>query len=441
MKKTISQCMIVKNEENNIRHALSWGKEIMCEQIVVDTGSTDRTVEIAQEMGAKVFYFPWINDFSAAKNYAIEQAKGDWIAFLDADESFAPEDVPKIPAILEVLSEDVDGLMTGWMQLDEENYISDGGTQIRIFANRPLLRYKGKIHENLVRLDNRKLKVVELTDKLAIFHTGYRESVMELKSKGERYRKLIREKIEEDPQNHIYWGYLGESYGAEGKWQEAEKAYQCAIKWMPAILSPNDQRSAYTYVNYLFTCQVLGRSEEEIESIYREAVTRLPQESDFDCVMGMWCWDRQKEVQAITYFERAIKKLEKYGSYNKALKTTGKLIEIYHCLGKAYQKCGNTRQAVHYCMVVLNSDRYDISALLTLLSCFMLQNVSAQEVFQFLEKLYNYSDIKDKILLRRMAIEVNWKELEKLYKGIFLPQERAQFEAAMETAQSGAPLS
>ena len=88
MKKTISQCMIVKNEEKNIRRALSWGKDIMCEQIVVDTGSSDRTVEIAREMGAKIFSFPWINDFAAAKNFAIDQAKGDWIAFLDADESF-----------------------------------------------------------------------------------------------------------------------------------------------------------------------------------------------------------------------------------------------------------------------------------------------------------------------------------------------------------------
>ena len=58
MKKTISQCMIVKNEEKNIRRALSWGKDIMCEQIVVDTGSSDRTVEIAREMGAKIFFFP-----------------------------------------------------------------------------------------------------------------------------------------------------------------------------------------------------------------------------------------------------------------------------------------------------------------------------------------------------------------------------------------------
>lgn len=79
--KGLSQCMIVKNEEKHIRRALSWAAGIAKEQIVVDTGSTDRTVEIARSMGAKVFHFPWEDDFSSAKNYAIRQASGSWIAF------------------------------------------------------------------------------------------------------------------------------------------------------------------------------------------------------------------------------------------------------------------------------------------------------------------------------------------------------------------------
>ena len=100
----ISQCMIVKNEEKNIERALSWGKELMWEQIVVDTGSTDRTVEIAERIGAKIYHFSWIDDFSAAKNFAIEQASGDWIAFLDADEYMLPDDLHKLPAIIKKAS-------------------------------------------------------------------------------------------------------------------------------------------------------------------------------------------------------------------------------------------------------------------------------------------------------------------------------------------------
>lgn len=79
MKKTdqirISQCMIVKNEEKNIERALSWGKGIVSEQIVVDTGSADRTVELAERMGAKIYHYSWNDDFAAAKKLCTQQGK------------------------------------------------------------------------------------------------------------------------------------------------------------------------------------------------------------------------------------------------------------------------------------------------------------------------------------------------------------------------------
>ncbi|MEE1308446.1 MAG: glycosyltransferase family 2 protein, partial [Anaerovibrio sp.] len=84
----LSACVIVKNEAANLPQWLSCMSRVADEMIVVDTGSTDDTVELAEAAGAKVYYFAWCNDFAAAKNYAIEQAAGDWILFLDADEYF-----------------------------------------------------------------------------------------------------------------------------------------------------------------------------------------------------------------------------------------------------------------------------------------------------------------------------------------------------------------
>ena len=87
----ISACVITKNEEKNIGKWLQEMSAIADEMIVVDTGSTDNTVNMAKRAGAKVYHFKWINDFAAAKNHAIEQATGDWILFLDADEYFSDE--------------------------------------------------------------------------------------------------------------------------------------------------------------------------------------------------------------------------------------------------------------------------------------------------------------------------------------------------------------
>ena len=168
----ISQCMIVKNEEKNIERALSWGKKIMWEQIVVDTGSTDRTVEIAETLGAKVRTFPWIDDFAAAKNFAIGQCSGQWIALLDADEYMAAEDLDKLVNIIEDLdSRGLDGLSTGWQQLNDEGEIFSSGTQVRFFRNLPDIRYRRRIHEQLESTAGRELRLGDAVKELSIFHT------------------------------------------------------------------------------------------------------------------------------------------------------------------------------------------------------------------------------------------------------------------------------
>ena len=441
MKKTISQCMIVKNEEKNIRRALSWGKDIMCEQIVVDTGSSDRTVEIAREMGAKIFFFPWINDFAAAKNFAIDQAKGDWIAFLDADESFTPEDAGKIPEILEYVGEDVDGLLTGIVDLDENNHMTSGGTMIRFFANRPDLRYVGKIHEHLVRKGSAGLNLTDATEQLAFLHTGYQEQVNKEKSKFERNRDIILEVLKQDPENCDYLGYLGDTYSSAGKYEEARKAYQKAVAAMPEKLGVYDQRSSYTYTNLLRITQVLKIPETEVEAVYKEAVEKLPKEPDFDCVMGEWYWGKGQCEKAVQMYEIAIAKLETYGTVNRGIITTSRLSQMYECLGEGFRKLKDYQKAVRYCVIVPNTDHKDMSALLTLINCLTENQASAEDVFLLLGKIYDYSDVKDKVILLRAAMAMGRKDLERMFRGILLPQEREEFDAAMETAQSGAPLS
>ena len=92
----ISACVIVKNEEKNLPRWLESMRRIADEIVVVDTGSTDRTVDLAKAAGARVFSFAWIDDFAAAKNFALEKATGDWVVFPDADEYFTAADSSKV---------------------------------------------------------------------------------------------------------------------------------------------------------------------------------------------------------------------------------------------------------------------------------------------------------------------------------------------------------
>ena len=91
MRNEVSLCMIVKNEENYLPNCLNSIKDIVDEIIVVDTGSTDKTVDIAKSFGAKVYYFPWRNNFSEARNESLKYATKDWILILDADDELSPK--------------------------------------------------------------------------------------------------------------------------------------------------------------------------------------------------------------------------------------------------------------------------------------------------------------------------------------------------------------
>jgi len=115
---TVSLCMIVKNEEAYLADCLASAKPFVDEMVIVDTGSTDRTVEIAQRFGANVFHFPWCDDFAAARNESLRHASGDWILEVDADERVPPELAQEIRAAIETAA-------PGHFLLPFDNYIGD----------------------------------------------------------------------------------------------------------------------------------------------------------------------------------------------------------------------------------------------------------------------------------------------------------------------------
>ena len=264
----ISQCMIVKNEEGNIERALLWGKGIVSEQIVVDTGSTDRTVEIAEKMGAKVYHFPWIDDFAAAKNFAIDKARYEWIAFLDADEYFLEKDAKEILyCIRQVHNTNHHGIATGWIHLDDKGGVLSADTQIRIFRNLPALRYKRKIHEYLV-LDDVPIRTADAVSVLSIYHTGYGEKTV--REKKGRNLKLIEAELQIDPNDWELWGYLGNEYDGDKDCEQAARAYRKAISLMPEDPKGHIGSIAMIYMRYLQLLTFLPEPDEkEIMEVYQ----------------------------------------------------------------------------------------------------------------------------------------------------------------------------
>lgn len=426
----ISQCMIVKNEEQNIRQALSWGKGVVYEQIVVDTGSTDNTVQIAEEMGAKVFHFEWCDDFSAAKNYAIEQASGDWIAFLDADEYFSERDAHRIPEMLKKIENlslkggRIHMLRSAWLHLDDAGKVFSAGQQDRIFRNIKGLRYKNRVHEVLT-FSNGQLPRYSLTD-LAIMHTGYMKSLGA--EKGNRNIPLLKKSVEEDPENYDLWSYLGESYAGSGQAVEAIESMEHVVERVAENLKNPDtpikiseDRLFAAFSVWFAAVSFLPESElpfyEERARRYYDVFTKTEKLfPDVEFYMGRFLIRIGKQDEGVHFLELALKKLEQYKG-SSSLKLSAQLNLAYNILRLCYEQRGDAAKCVYYGTLSLRVDRYQEDTLAALVS--LLQgdpNTAAGQAYDFLARLYRFDNLKDILFVLRTALKSGYADLTELLR-------------------------
>lgn len=195
----LSACLIAKNEALTIKRCLTSLLDVVDEIIVVDTGSTDNTVEIATSLGAKVFYFEWDHDFSHARNEALRHASGDWVLVVDADEYLDDEKKRTFRAFLE--STNAEGLF-----ITVINYL---GSLTKITRSMPIrvMRvfrrghfYEGAVHEQVAPSVFRSGRPIGNFD-LDIHHVGYTTEFIQQRGKAERNSRLLAKELEQDPDN------------------------------------------------------------------------------------------------------------------------------------------------------------------------------------------------------------------------------------------------
>lgn len=202
---TLTVCVIAKNEESNIGAALASVQGVADELIVVDTGSTDRTIEIARAFGAKIVHYPWNDDFSAARNAGIEAATGDWILMLDADETLPERSV--IPLLAAIRNPYADGYLSAMVDCAGET--SSAPVPIaRLFRRDPRFRFVGRIHEQITPSIEAAGGCVVPLD-MEIEHHGYTAAEDRRKGRRERNRRILEEEVAVNPQGPGGWYFLG----------------------------------------------------------------------------------------------------------------------------------------------------------------------------------------------------------------------------------------
>ena len=183
----LSLCMIVKDEEKHLARCLSSVQNVVDEIVVVDTGSSDKTIEIAESFSAKIFHFDWVNDFSAARNFALSKCTGKWILYLDADEELNPDSMEEV---IRYKSHKPAGVYCTVKSLGSASANGSVMKYPRLFANVSGVEFIGKVHEQISdSLSKNKIPLVE--SKIEIIHHGYAIDEVGLQKKKERNLDLL----------------------------------------------------------------------------------------------------------------------------------------------------------------------------------------------------------------------------------------------------------
>lgn len=223
----LSACLIMRNEEQLLPRCLSSLKGFVDEICVIDTGSVDRSVDIAESFGARVSVQAWSGDFSAARNASLAQATGQWLLIIDADEALHPEDGPRLRELLAASQQEAYFVQVLSYVGEEQVDHLVRHQVVRLIRNRPAYRYQGRVHEGLDLSSAG--KAVAFCD-IRLLHYGYLQRIKQQKGKGARNLELLLEALEADPDNPYLHFNIGTEYLNRSYYETALKHYDAAAK-------------------------------------------------------------------------------------------------------------------------------------------------------------------------------------------------------------------
>ena len=287
---TISLCMIVKNEEDVLARCLDCVQGIADEIVIVDTGSTDRTKEIAGEYTDKVYDFEWIDDFAAARNFSFSKASCDYILWLDADDVLFEEDRQRFVELKQTLSDSID------MVLMKYNIAFDSGGRPtfsyyreRLFKRSRNYRWVGHIHEVIEPSGSRIYSSIAVSHKK--MHPN--EPMRNLRI----FEKMVAEGVELDPRQQYYYG---RELMYNGRYRDSIKILEAFLEggqgWIENCVGACGDIARCWYA--------LGEERKALYSLLRSMEYDEPR-AEFCCDLGSHFYDRGDYHTAIFWYELA----------------------------------------------------------------------------------------------------------------------------------------
>jgi tetratricopeptide (TPR) repeat protein len=328
----ISLCMIVKNEERFLTECLESVKDVVDEINIVDTGSTDRTVEIARSYGANVIFREWRNDFAWARNEALAMATKRWTLVLDADEELERESLGLLKSLRTTQAS------FAAVYINIVNIVSDAagmGTMshrlIRIFPTTPKLRFGGVIHECLMRTDDGELAAV--LSPITIIHKGYTHEMLAAREKDARNKPLIERAYEEHGDDSFALFNYGNSAICSGN-------AELGIEVLERLLATAPTVKLYFPLVYLLLgqayCESIGDHQKAID-ILDTGLETFPKDAGIIFTKGQVLVRLNRIEEAREHFEEALG-LREHMVYT--VMTDEEIFEwkVYYALAGTYER-------------------------------------------------------------------------------------------------------
>lgn len=333
----ISLCMITKNEAAKLNRCLDAVKDLPLEIIVVDTGSSDNSVEIATKYTEHVYHFDWISDFAAARNFSISKASNDWVLILDTDEYVTSVDMEQI---YQLILENPTGVgrltrtspdIVGSVTVDEVE---------RLF-NRTVYMYKRPIHEQVLPIDEAKTAFSAFSIPLFVDHDGYLTSREDMDAKAKRNLEILLASEKDFPDSYTYF-QIGQSYYIMGDYKNACIYFEKGLNF---DLAPQSEYVQLMVVNYGYSLLNEDRGEDA-QLFFEQIYSCFDFLADFLLVMGTIYIRNKHYMKAALQFIKATQAEKFFTLGTNSFRAYYHLGAVYEMIGQPenallfYEKCG-----------------------------------------------------------------------------------------------------
>ncbi|EMA6341843.1 glycosyltransferase [Bacillus cytotoxicus] len=376
MKPFISACLIVKNEEDMLRKCLESLQGGVDEIVVVDTGSTDTTKEIAKEFTNKVYDFEWTNDFAEARNFAASKASGEWILAIDADECVDPENLAA--AIEEIKSHDnkfdvyaveINSFSDEYGESLSTNHME------RIYKNNGEFYFSGAIHEQIVKKGERRQELAFST--LKLYHYGYLLNVVKKKNKRKRNMDILKKELKSNSSDGFTYFNYGQELRSLGKTKEALESFIKAYQNKEDVYKEWVSRCLYFIVEMLVE---LKRYEEAIV-IINDAEEILPTAPDFPFWKGEIYFKQKRFDDAKEVYMYII---SNNGVYINTIFNVGSKAFFPHVrLGEIYTQERQHQQALQHYVEALNENNSSVKIIVNIINLLSKYH-TPEEIYDFI---------------------------------------------------------